>query len=293
MGRILTILFTAVLLFGCGGGDEKSQAPANMPGNGSDTGVVLNERAALSISDIYLRVQAAPGLPPLVSSLETECDQQACAITEPNTGISESVSLQDIQTTDTDSIEDLREAANFSDTKNGVAVYGGSVSFALGEDSSVDAEAYGGWMAHNYFLATWGTYRDTNIPSAEVGVEISVGNSAGSHPDASATYDGLMLGVLTQGADRGDAVEGDATLEFSIANPGGAQMDVSFTNITNRETSGALPDITWNPIQVGADGTFDTGNIHGSFYGPSHEEVGGAFNRDGVTGAYGAAANVP
>ncbi len=25
-----------------------------------------------------------------------------------------------------------------------------------------------------------------------------------------------------------------------------------------------------------------------SFYGPNHEEVGGTFKRDGVTGAYGA-----
>ena len=64
MVRISAVLLTAILLFGCGG-DKKSKAPAAMTGNGSDTGVVLNERAALSISDIYLRVQAAPGLPPV------------------------------------------------------------------------------------------------------------------------------------------------------------------------------------------------------------------------------------
>ena len=291
MGRILAILFTVILLFGCGG-DEKSKAPAAMTGNDSDTGVVLNESAALSISDVYLRVQAAPGLPPVESPLETQCDQQACTITEPNTGISESISLQGLQATDTDSIEDLREAVHLSGEKNGVAVYGGSVSFALGEGSSVDAEAYGGWMVHNYFLAAWGDYSDSTIPSAQVGVGLSIGNASGSHPTADATYDGLMLGVVTQGADRSDHVEGDATLEFSMANPGGARMDVSFTNITNRETGGMLPDITWNLIQVGADGTFDKRNdmekIHGIFYGPNHEEVGGTFNRDGVTGAYGA-----
>ena len=104
-----------------------------------------------------------------------------------------------------------------------------------------------------------------------------------------ATYNGVMLGVITaEGGTQGDGVEGDATLEFNMANPGGAQMDVSFTNITNRETSDALDDITWNPIQVQSDGTFDTGNIHGLFYGPNHEEVGGTFKRDGVAGAFGA-----
>ena len=104
-----------------------------------------------------------------------------------------------------------------------------------------------------------------------------------------ATYNGVMLGVITaEGGAQGDGVEGDATLEFSMANPGGAQMDVSFTNITNRKTNGTLLDITWNPIQVQPDGTFDTENIYGLFYGSNHEEVGGTFNRSGVTGAYGA-----
>ena len=100
------------------------------------------------------------------------------------------------------------------------------------------------------------------------------------------------LGVDTAGADQGDAVEGDATLEFSIANPGGTQMDVSFTNITNRTTKSAYNPIEWSNIQVRADGTFNKRNdmekIHGIFYGPNHEEIGGTFNRDGVTGAYGA-----
>ena len=283
MVRISAVLLTAILLFGCGG-DEKSKAPAAITGNGSDTGVVLNESAALSISDIGLRVQGVP------VPLQTECDGQSCTITEPNTGTSESVSLQDIENTDTDSIENLRQVVHFSLTKRDVAVYGGSVSFALGEDSSVVATAYGGWMVHNYFLAVWGDYSDPTYPSAEVGVGLSIGNATGTHPAVGATYNGVMLGVITaEGGTQGDGVEGDATLEFSMANPGGAQMDVSFTNITNRETSGAsYADIEWTDLEVQGDGTFDTGNLHGLFYGPNHEEVGGTFNRGGVTGAYGA-----
>ena len=56
-------------------------------------------------------------------------------------------------------------------------------------------------------------------------------------------------------------------------------MDVSFTNITNRTTKSAYNPIEWSNIQVRTDGTFDTGDIHGIFYGPNHEEVGGTFNR--------------
>ncbi len=245
-----------------------------MPETGSTEGVVLNENAALSMSNSYLRVQAAPGLPPAELTLESDCTGPTCTLTEPNTRISESVSLQDIQDTDTSDIEDLRQAVQLILTRNGVPVYGGSVTFALGEDSTVSATAYGGWMVHNFFLAAWGQYSDRIISSADFGTGLSIGNATGSHPDVDATYNGVMLGVVTGGADLGDNVEGDATLEFSMANPGGAQMDVSFTNITNRETGDALSDMTWNPIQVQSDGTFDTGDIHGIFYGPAHEEVG-------------------
>ena len=163
MGRILALLFTVALLFGCGGEDKVSQAPATMPENGSDTGVVLNERAALSISNSYLRVQAAPGVS-VESTLETDCEGQTCTLTEPRTGISESISLQDLETTDADSIENLRQVVHFSLTKRDVAVYGGSVGFELGEGSSVHATAFGGWMVYNYFLAALGRLFRYDLP---------------------------------------------------------------------------------------------------------------------------------
>ncbi|MDE0331243.1 MAG: hypothetical protein OXL41_05185 [Nitrospinae bacterium] len=288
MGRILAVFFTTILLFGCGGDDKKSEPPATMPETGATEGVVLNQNAALSISNSYLRVQVAP-LPPVESTLESDCDGPSCTITESRTGVSETVSLQDIQNADTSTIEDLRQAAQLILTRGGVPVYGGSVTFSLGEDSTVSATALGGWMVHNFFLAAWGNYSDPNIPSADFGSGLSIGNAAGSHPDVDATYDGVMLGVITaEGGAQGNGVEGDATLDFRMANPGGARMDVSFTNITNRETDAALPDITWSGLQVQSDGTFDTGNIHGIFYGSAHEEVGGTFNKDNVAGAFGA-----
>ena len=290
MGRIPAILLTTILLFGCGGDDKSSAPPATMPGTGSTEGVVLNERAALSISNSYLRVLAAPGLPAVESTLETDCEGQSCTITERRTGVSDTVSLQDIQDTETSDIEDLRQEVHLRLTRNGVPVYGGSVTFALGEDNTASTTAYGGWMVHNFFLAAWGNYSDPEFHSAEVGTGLSIGNATGSHPDVDATYNGVMLGVITaEGGTQGNGVEGDATLDFRVANPGGAQMDVSFTNITNRETDAALADITWSGLQVQSDGTFDTGDIHGLFYGPNHEEAGGTFNRDGVAGAFGAA----
>ena len=182
MGRIPAILLTAILLFGCGGDDKSSESPATMPETGSTEGVVLNENAALSISNSYLRIQAVPGLPPAELTLESDCTGPTCTLTETKTGISESVSLQDIQDTDTSDIEDLRQAVQLILTRNGVPVYGGSVTFSLGEGSSVSATAYGGWMEHNYFLAAWGNYSDPSVPTAQVGTGLSVGNATGRTP---------------------------------------------------------------------------------------------------------------
>ena len=294
MGRILAVLFTIFLLIGCGGDDKSSDPPATMPGGDSTEGVVLNEKAALSISNSYLRVQAVPGLPAAELTLESDCDGPACTISEPNTSVSESISLEALQTTDTDSIENLRQAAQLILTKNGVPVYGGSVSFALGEGSTVSATALGGWMVHNFFLAAWGNYSGPDIPSAQVGTGLSIGNATESHPNADATYNGVMLGVITaEGGSQGNGVEGDATLDFRMANTGGAQVDISFTDITNRETGGTLSDITWSDLAVGSDGAFKAGDIHGNFYGPAHEEVGGTFNKGNVAGAFGAVVNAP
>ena len=225
MGRILAILLTTILLFGCGDDKKSSEPPATMPETGSTEGVVLSENAALSISNSYLLIQAAPGLPPVSSTLESDCEGPTCTLTESNTGISDFVSLEDIQDTETSDIENLRQAAQLILTRNGVPVYGGSVTFALGEDSTVSATAYGGWMAHNFFLAVWGNYSGPNIPSADFGTGLSVGNATGTHPDADATYSGVMLGVITaEGGARGNGVEGDATLEFRVANPGGGEV---------------------------------------------------------------------
>ncbi len=288
MGRILAILLVTIILFGCGGEDKSSQPPATMPETGSPEGVALNENAALSISNSYLRVQMVPGLPPFASTLETDCEGQTCTIREPRTGIDDSVSLSDILNADTSTIRNLRQAAHFNQTRNGVAVYNGDVTFRL-EDRTVDATAFGGWMVHSFFLAGWGNYSGPNFPSAEVGTGLSIGNPTGTYPAVETTYNGVMLGVITgEGRTQGNGVAGDATLEFSMVNPGSTLIDVAFTNITNKATGDTLSDMTWDDITVRTDGTFDAGNIHGLFYGPEHQEVGGTFNKADIVGAFGA-----
>ncbi len=145
---------------------------------------------------------------------------------------------------------------------------------------------YGGWMDHSMFyrgeadLTTWKT---------EVYYGASIGKVSGSNPisDTAATT-GTWTGVMV-GADTslGDVIQGDAkaTVDFTDVN-----VDILFDNIFNLDTGDTRSDISWDNISL-VDGRFSSntgGEIDGSFYGPSHEEVGGVFEHGDSVGAFGA-----
>ncbi len=77
------------------------------------------------------------------------------------------------------------------------------------------------------------------------------------------------------------AVEGDVRLEVDFA---AVTVDVDFTNFDNSRA-----DMSWEGLAVdnGAFGSETTG-IEGSFYGADHEGAAGEFERDGLTGVFGA-----
>ncbi len=83
-------------------------------------------------------------------------------------------------------------------------------------------------------------------------------------------------------------IQGDATINLYSSE---SNVDVSFTNIYDLNTRRQRNDMNWIDIPA-ADGTFGEGfganQIYGQFYGPSHEEVGGVFERDNIVGAFGA-----
>ena len=76
-------------------------------------------------------------------------------------------------------------------------------------------------------------------------------------------------------------VEGDARLEVDFT---AVTVDVDFTNLDNDQA-----DISWDGLAMN-NGTFGnvTEGIQGSFYGVDHEGVAGEFERDGLTGVFGA-----
>ena len=76
-------------------------------------------------------------------------------------------------------------------------------------------------------------------------------------------------------------VEGAARLEVDFT---AVTVDIDFTNFDNSQA-----DMSWDGLAMN-NGAFGSGaaGIEGSFYGADHEGAAGKFERDGLTGVFGA-----
>ena len=118
------------------------------------------------------------------------------------------------------------------------------------------------------------------------------GTHAGTRPDASASWSGPMLGY--QGgrpAGEGSLVEGLASIEFSVPDN---RLDVAFSEVASLDGGRRLRGFAFRNLSVEEDGTFGragaAGTMDGALFGPSREEVAGAFHHEAtdVTGSFGA-----
>ena len=175
----------------------------------------------------------------------------------------------------------------------------------------------GAWMTHTAFridvTVDSVTYR--GISEDHVRYELfSTGDATGTDPvpslTGSATWFGLMAGiVIPTGTELdGDFVSGDARITVSRFDPDAQPtVDIEFSDIVNERTGASLQDMAWKGVEM-ADGTFSSSGfvspidpsdldirdnaletgIIGRFHGPGHEEAGGVFIRDGLSGAFAA-----
>ena len=94
-----------------------------------------------------------------------------------------------------------------------------------------------------------------------------------------------MAGFVLREESAVSRVEGEARIaidDFDVP-----MVDVLFSNIRNQGNGSMLPDMVWNDLLL-ASGTFAGSGLTGQFFGPDHEEVGGVFFRDNMSGAFGA-----
>lgn len=147
----------------------------------------------------------------------------------------------------------------------------------------------------------------------------SSGRFSGDNPTGtgSAAWTGVMTGVDVRQSRPGSTLRvlGDARIDIDdLSDP---DVDVAFTGIRELASGTARTDMTWTDLAL-TNGGFSDGNfsisdgsisvpplpsdgspppsapptppetIRGMFYGSAHQEVGGVFDRDGITGAFGA-----
>ena len=178
-----------------------------------------------------------------------------------------------------------------------------------------DGLAYGGWLEHTLFEVSF--YREClvsesgcvgdNPDYSDAYIESTVyGTHFGTAPtgSGSAKWTGVMVGMEPVGEPavpaRRDVFLGDALVTIDdLVSP---DVDVSFTNIHNVTEGTSRNEITWNDLAIDGGMFGDTGfrdtdeseytgeseYIFGMFNGSRHQEIGGHFRKDGITGAFGA-----
>ena len=188
-------------------------------------------------------------------------------------------------------------------THNGVPVVRGTYQAVLG-----DTRLTFGLLNSLAFGVTTGG--DSGAPSTG---PWAAGLPSWSNPvTGGATWTGVMIGSDVSGdsATFENLVMGDATVRIDdLTAPA---VDVALTGIWDVEEGTSRADMTWSGLSLeggvftdvpatgaepeppshrpegGGPVTGDTRTITGSFFGASHGEVGGVFDRDGITGAFGA-----
>ena len=173
--------------------------------------------------------------------------------------------------------------------KNGVRLaMESSIDFTYddGAELWIEEREYYGWMDHSTF-SIYGAVDDTGDVW---GRGNAYGEPSRTNPSFSPfSWSGVMVGRNSdlKSSRVGNVIQGDAAISVELSQTGDMSADVAFSNIRDLNTGGSIADIAWADLPV-VDGSFETSTILGSFFGPQHEEVAGAFEKDHVLGAFGA-----
>ena len=294
------LLLTAVLaLAGCardgghvwlGGADTlqltRAAAPAETYENQEARARGIFERSDSLLYSAWFVESNFPGLP--FYTVAPVCSGPVCTITDEATGRSETFDKFDLS----DDFGERRPVL----TRNGITTIEAFNEQLAEYEAYRDFRSYGSWLSHSAFAVESfsaefelenGFELVLNVRAALVG-----GERTGDRPAGTATWRGVMVGTTHTGPVRGDVLQGDAALTFTMAE--GGSMQAAFTDIVNldRGRPHATPGVRFTDVPVSGDGTFRKGKlgqrIHGALYGPGHAEAAGIFEHSDIVGAFGA-----
>ena len=216
------------------------------------------------------------------------CSGPVCTVTNETTGQTATIDKFDLS----DEFGDRRPIL----TRNGVTTVEAFNEKLAGYEGYIDFRSYGSWLYHSAFAVQTvkfageledGFHLMSNVRSSLVG-----GKLTGTRPEGTATWRGVMVGTTHAGPFRGDILQGDAALIFTMA--GGGSMNAAFTDIVNldRREPHSTRAVTFTDVPVTEDGNYRKGGrghrIHGALYGPGHAEAAGIFESLNIVGAFGA-----
>ena len=150
----------------------------------------------------------------------------------------------------------------------------------------IEFRTFAGWLDGSVFGTTQILIGETN-PEYRF-ISHTAGVPSGSNPSAtgSATWEGAAVASIK--ADR-TFILGDAEITVNFTD---TDVDLMFDNwrgLDNQAVS-SVSAITYNDLDL-ASGSFTSSKsneqVQGRFYGTTHAEVGGFFNTETVTGAFG------
>lgn len=246
------------------------------------TANILERTDSLIVSSVYGET-THPRFPEF--TIQSACEATTCTLREPNSGVSLTVRLQNLQLA--------------SSTREGVSLTRNDITLA--EGAVEGTEWYGSWMHHSTF-AVQSQWQPVRIEGRNYRVSgrygLAGGDLTGSLPTMSAIWRGVMVGTPATGTSVGNVLQGDAELTYTFGE-GRGMLDAEFTNIKDldRLAAHSTDTVRFDDVTVGNDGTFNSGvtrnRIQGGFYGPDHDEAAGVFEQSNIVGAFGAKGSRP
>ena len=289
--RSITVLaaVTGLLLLGACVGDEERptldpntvrdltglSAPSETPGAQTARAPAIVSRSdSLIVSTIHGETDHL--LIPTYR-LQARCSGTRCSISEPTTGLTQTIRLADLEFAAADTVA--------VGTRRGITLMSGTRQTADGYITGL-----GAWMEHGSFTVQFERLREQEVTL--VGrYGLAGGDLTRARPTGDAAWLGLMVGTPATGTNRGDRLLGDAALNYDLDS---RSLDIAFSRIKNidRRRAHWTETVMFQDVRIGARGTFEAGlagnRIQGGFYGPAHVEAAGIFEQSNIVGAFGA-----
>lgn len=263
----------------------RSLADGDIPTRRTSAQLDTIARDILDQADTMLATDLAVSTPQGHTDFETTCADGLCTAQVVISGVASEVQAG-LAAPAFGNFPDFSYSARPVMTRRGVETVQ-ATSAGISEESQRTQLTYAGWLDGSIFGLADAHFDPGGEMDRRIALGFSVGRVSGSNPagTGSATWNGLMIAGTKQ-ADH--VIQGDATIDIDdLASP---DVDILFSNIWNLNTGGSVSDMIWNDLVV-IGGRFNStanGEIEGSFYGTTHQEVGGVFDRAGFIGGFGA-----